>query len=468
MASEPENHKMDELLKAYAKQRKGEEGDPFALHPATRKLLQDEVTRTYGKRESERDGWMARLFAFWPRIGFAATTLLALAIVIWVVLPNRESATRLVTPAPKASSTVADREQLEQAASDSLTLALQDESRAYKDTSLDKKEMGIARENLRRSPSGPASDGDNKRAMNEVRLRAEPPQIAQNLPAPAAVPPLAPAQPSEAKRLDVLAKNVERDKLSETTRESDVALRGTEGMVTNALGDRVASASKPGETPLSLTQKTDGAAAVAGEAAGTQLYYFQNANILPAARYVQVPAQRVAGFAGGTNISQPVLTSFEFEKTGDQVRITDADGSVYQGQVLSQQDTYLGVKVERETVKAQAGKTVEELQRPVDTPQSQQVLFRASGTNRSLRKVVNIEATFAPPDLQQQSSSAVARKEPAPLRQQQTRLSDQTSALGRQSFQFGVSTQQLMPNIRGRARIGTNQEVPIEAVPAQR
>src|SRR5205809_222091 len=49
---EPEpNRNMDELLKAYAKQRKAQAGDPFELHSATRNLLQTEVSRL-AKRKS--------------------------------------------------------------------------------------------------------------------------------------------------------------------------------------------------------------------------------------------------------------------------------------------------------------------------------------------------------------------------------------------------------------------------------
>src|SRR6185369_12341902 len=50
MEPEPNRH-MDELLKVYAKKRKDQAGDPFELHPATRNLLQTEVSRL-AKRKS--------------------------------------------------------------------------------------------------------------------------------------------------------------------------------------------------------------------------------------------------------------------------------------------------------------------------------------------------------------------------------------------------------------------------------
>ncbi len=45
MPPEP-NDKMEELLKAYAKQRRTEVGAPFEMHPATRQMLHAEVART--------------------------------------------------------------------------------------------------------------------------------------------------------------------------------------------------------------------------------------------------------------------------------------------------------------------------------------------------------------------------------------------------------------------------------------
>ena len=41
---EPER-KIEKLLRAYAKKRRAQAGDPLTLHPATRRLLQGEVAR---------------------------------------------------------------------------------------------------------------------------------------------------------------------------------------------------------------------------------------------------------------------------------------------------------------------------------------------------------------------------------------------------------------------------------------
>ena len=49
---EPER-KIEKLLRAYAKKRRADAGDPLTLHPATRRLLQGEVARRKPKPEDE-------------------------------------------------------------------------------------------------------------------------------------------------------------------------------------------------------------------------------------------------------------------------------------------------------------------------------------------------------------------------------------------------------------------------------
>src|SRR6202453_2986800 len=69
MPTQEPNSKMDALLRAYAKKRR-EQAEPVAqMHPATRKLLQDEVRRTFAiasapTRQSWRV-WRWPLLAMW-------------------------------------------------------------------------------------------------------------------------------------------------------------------------------------------------------------------------------------------------------------------------------------------------------------------------------------------------------------------------------------------------------------------
>src|SRR5258707_6473501 len=49
---EPER-KIEKLLRAYAKKRRADAGNPLQLHPATRRLLQGEVARRAKKPDEE-------------------------------------------------------------------------------------------------------------------------------------------------------------------------------------------------------------------------------------------------------------------------------------------------------------------------------------------------------------------------------------------------------------------------------
>src|SRR5260221_6530253 len=91
MPPEPDNQ-IDELLQAYAKKRREQMGAPPDLHPATRKLLQGEVARTFPKKPSAAESWFSFLKIFWPRIAFATSVLLVLGFGSWSLMKsNRET-----------------------------------------------------------------------------------------------------------------------------------------------------------------------------------------------------------------------------------------------------------------------------------------------------------------------------------------------------------------------------------------
>ena len=81
---EPER-KIEKLLRAYAKKRRAQAGDPLKLHPATRRLLQGEIARNAPKPDDEdasltlwelfRQQW-AFLLGFALVIFFGATLFL--------------------------------------------------------------------------------------------------------------------------------------------------------------------------------------------------------------------------------------------------------------------------------------------------------------------------------------------------------------------------------------------------------
>jgi hypothetical protein len=152
----------------------------------------------------------------------------------------------------------------------------------------------------------------------------------------------------------------------------------------------------------------------------------------------------------------PVLESFQFENTGNNVRITDADGSVYTGDIIGvapqqpagsklESDSKLksgsavqfGLESEALKDKKGAGQVLSELQE-----QSQNVRFRVQGLNRSLNQNVDFDGTLviAPDTNKSQLGATPAQQLP-------------TQA----DLQRG--------QIQGRAVIGNRTQVEIRAAP---
>jgi len=107
MSEEP-NRKMEELLRAYAKQRREQAEPPMQMHPATRKLLQDEVKRTLVASEPA-PGRSWRSFR-WPLaamgVGFAALMVMFAMLNTQMrnLLPAMSPTEHVMTQAKSAKS----------------------------------------------------------------------------------------------------------------------------------------------------------------------------------------------------------------------------------------------------------------------------------------------------------------------------------------------------------------------------
>src|SRR5207249_3027793 len=92
--------KIEKLLRAYAQKRRADAGEPFALHPATRRLLQGEVARR-APRRGERNLFAVFLGAFRRRLVFALCIVAMAFIAAGLLLPALSAAkskARRVTP----------------------------------------------------------------------------------------------------------------------------------------------------------------------------------------------------------------------------------------------------------------------------------------------------------------------------------------------------------------------------------
>ncbi len=102
MTNEPERP-IEKLLREAARKRADDVGAPLDLHPATRRVLQGEVTRKFAKEPPKGSAWMESLSLLWPRLAWAAAILVVMGLVVWVMVPRPQVADREVAMAQRGS-----------------------------------------------------------------------------------------------------------------------------------------------------------------------------------------------------------------------------------------------------------------------------------------------------------------------------------------------------------------------------
>src|SRR5262245_2301881 len=82
------NKRIERQLQTWAQKRRREAGPPSQLHAATRKLLQDEVARTYVRRRDTPEKKSLPLAVFWPRLVWALPALAVCVVAAALLLPS--------------------------------------------------------------------------------------------------------------------------------------------------------------------------------------------------------------------------------------------------------------------------------------------------------------------------------------------------------------------------------------------
>jgi len=91
---EPER-KIEKWLRAYAKKRRGQTGDSFKIHPATRRLLQSEISRNAPKAKNGDETipfWQAIRQMWGFLLGFAVCVFLLAAIFLQSLIETKKKA----------------------------------------------------------------------------------------------------------------------------------------------------------------------------------------------------------------------------------------------------------------------------------------------------------------------------------------------------------------------------------------
>lgn len=430
---------MDDLLKGYSRKRREQAEPGFELHPATRRMLQSEVTRTFGQAETKRrSGWRS---PWWWR-GLALAAGLA---GVWIVL------LQIQMPTPKSQS-------LEKLGlpHDMPTAA----THAAKDRST-------------------VSPVDAIEAPTRSVAQRESPLVSAPVAAPAA-PAVAVAAPASSGIL--LDEGAVGDKLKE--------IESTAEAKKNTTLDTIAVTNAPQTATLNFDYK------LPSEAAGR--FRMVKTEEKKAQQFVQFDNR--ARFR--ENVLSPplpkVLTAFELSRDGNKVRITDADGSIYDGEV-----------VKRPVTKAALGgiSKVAALsdKKSAEATTNGTYAFRVSGLNRNLKQKVVFTgdvlegSASTGQNVAVFSDQAAAASRPAPWgnaeNQQSFRNNSLTQNQSVQNQSLGVNnrsvqnqpfvnqasvqnnlspqnaqsfqSQTSVPNFRceGRVRVGSSSEFQIEAVP---
>ncbi|HTV61863.1 MAG TPA: hypothetical protein VMH30_04760, partial [Verrucomicrobiae bacterium] len=113
---EPER-KIEKLLRAYAKKRRADAGEPLKLHPAMRRLLQDEVARQPNPREEKYVSLWELFRQQWAIIaGFALVIFFCASLFLPALSPAKRKAQNITAVSPNPIPSASNSSQAEQRA----------------------------------------------------------------------------------------------------------------------------------------------------------------------------------------------------------------------------------------------------------------------------------------------------------------------------------------------------------------
>ncbi len=559
-----QDKKIEKLVQAYAEKRRRESGPPLEMPSATRRLLQAELTRRHPKTAGEAPSFLQLLLNSWSRLALAASIVMVLGVVIWFSNSKQRSPTDLAQDMKQpvedlfaardqtSKDSPAGLEVAAKARKPGLPLASPSDKKAGETPSASvpakETQWGLAANkradlNLSREEPLPPKGGQmtgggfggaadaNGREVHEFFTRT--PEAKQKADFGFANTNAAPLSEALGERADGLAERHDFYSLGfAPTNSSKLALNlplhqtsaknGLAFFDQLGLADTEVQLRRAGEpaSPVPVTSTPTAASSSAKENFGRNLE-------LSKARPSTPPvSQELEGLAKKSldgdlvhfsqsaepfkaerpqnqNRSIP-LSSFELEQRGDQIRIYDADGSVYVGQLSSAVDnTSRFGNLSTVNEKAKSGLEVSPasearsfrrgLKSDDGEPGRQKISFQARGTNRSLDELVVINGsliagTDAKEDTKRQglgeaeiynrpagpslAPSAPVRAPDAAARVRsiaagQSPAGSATPALPALNPQAQNQPVSVM-RIQGRARIGPTNEFEINAIRAPR
>ena len=489
MSTEPERP-IEKRLRAYAKKRRDQAGAPLELHPATRRLLQGEVARRF-KRERGRSFWEG-FWQFWPRyaFGIAVIVLAAVAVSLWLPARNKGTMTLAKNEPGNSARTV---EELRPSPSAAPALA---SAQADKRADLSRLRDEDRRQNGNRKLGLEAGQAE---AANRRKLYAT-----SEIPTPS---PLTPSDGEREKTADSLAGLKEGRAAGPVgafggaiAQSKSEAVRQQYGLAGNRPGslDAPAAAAPPSTFGASIV--ADAAKPVAGqesqkaqsEAPGEAEFAYKSLKVTPLVptapaskdtapgtlaldslktkdssgssvhRFRQIETKSApAKLFYGASAPNSILASFQLERTGDSVRIVDADGSVYSGSVQAPAPSatpVLSAGEKKIPIDREPQLEPKAVRGPAESQARQIYSFRAVGTNLSLKEKVvftgNVIASANETSFKQTTNGAAG-----------------SGVAESPTLPAGPSPLTTLPpgnsRVSGRALIGEGKEVEVNAVPVR-
>ena len=309
---EPERP-IEKALRAAAKQRRERAGSDYQLHPATRRLLQNEVARQYPplKEAPSAFRWFAQS---WPRLAWSLAGVAVLAIAgaaVWLTWLPHKGQERLMA---RNESIEKDAEQ---PSASPVPMRAQNEPGQQLPAAEPMADRDAARRELGQTPSKLA---DETPALRQRSTVAESPPVDDTprtrslnsdtlaVRAPAAAAPLE-AAPAKA---GTPARFADKQAASSTA-----GIASKEELLAKSL-DAVAEGAK--RAPFGAASTPPPPTSMAIEKAVTQ-------------HFVQAPGAFLSKDFRRSADKLPtlVLAAFEVEQSGRELRVIDRDGSVYTG-----------------------------------------------------------------------------------------------------------------------------------------
>ena len=471
MSPEPQRDIEKDLL-AY-KLRRGEQlGAPLELHPATRKMLQGEAARAASRpllTSEEAAKNFVRSFvmshqqpSFFARYRQRIIWGGAMCACLTLVLAVLRNHPRLASTPSQVSDPQTAKPQATVAAT---------------------KQQTEGEQSARAKQSAPAADKVQELAKTSTAPVASPPPANPRGAAAASAPPLVRdldrklVEKKEASQPTQIAKALKAVQVADALSATEDKKSGEVMKLKRSAGDELLRAN------LAAAAGASGGAGIPpasapSTASAAQLF---GANSAPEASQVRQQFLQLDNQARyRKNFNSPpmpqVMQDFAFERTGDRVRIVDADGSTYEGTVMPAPVEEVRANAVSKLDAAKERK--DSLAQPTQSadPQSS-YRFYANGVNRKLKQSVEFRGEWQAA-VPAQSSPTTPGLQPVALgvrlerkvaeKAEQTVLSNSLSGSAAKvlNFNYQQSQNAAAPGrISGRAVVGGKNEFDINAVP---